>query len=241
MAADLVTDPFGRRLRVLRTYIDDLGPKTRAKIKRALTAELNSVKKDAINRMIKLTPERKPDDATTMEYRGIGWSKYGVQDWVVKAVAQPSERQMGMTLRQGFLANNRKSAKEESFEGSTKNFIQLTSTISNAAPHASMYFNDTVIAREWEIPGERGLAGDRRAMLWSYNGRPVFRWAYYPTTEYIGLFDKSPWRGPITISRGYSKDKFKIINEAQDAYESLGDKLYEIVEKHTKGHFKDYR
>ena len=182
------------RLALLRTYIDNLSNDDRGLLKRELrnkaSVAINKAKAD----MQAITPERK-DDEETYKYRQMGWNsdRYGEQSYLITKSPYPAIRQHGMTLKDGWSYSS-PGSREIDFIGSTKNFIEMSTSIENTAPHSKLALLGEYNKYSWNIPNN-GLEGGRKAMLWSFNSRPIFRWVH------ANFSGRSSFIGPVTVTR----------------------------------------
>lgn len=157
------------RLRILRAKFDALGRPERTEIKRAMEQAIKPFMEQAIARLIASTPES-PEPSEIMFYREAGWSKYGIQDYVLQRSDLKSERYWGISLKNGW------SPPVVDFSGSGKNIIGFNVRFANIAPQAPLVLLGEYKKSAWDIPKDQ-MHGGRRVMMWLGSaGQPRFRW-----------------------------------------------------------------
>lgn len=166
---------FKNRIDVLTARIQNITRQERSTVREGLRDLADRVALRAFMEMRANTPEPE-DDSQTFSFRKIGWTKYGQQDYLKQMSPFVAERNQGITLKQGW----RQPIPD--FRGSTKTTINLNVNFSNVAPHARLVLLGEYTKGSWTIPSNNGLRDGRRYMLYSLNGRPVFRFHKYPVT-----------------------------------------------------------
>ncbi len=211
------------RMNVLRSFIGKVTDAEREDLKISIDKVLSKATKDALRKMKSITPVRR-DDSQTYEYRQIGWEKYGEQSYLKSRSIMPSERQHGITLKDGWVEP------KIDFIGTNQFAMRVSATILNSAPHAGLAINGEYRKSSWTIP-KGDLEGGRKLMLWSSNGNPVFRW--------VAVNTNNANTGPVTFKRP-NKPLDYIPEAGKEVLLSYSDELEDTIRRHFRNARVDF-
>jgi hypothetical protein len=157
------------RIRILRAKLEALERPDRTRIKKEMEFAIQPFTNEALRDLKLATPES-PESAETMAFREKGWSKYGIQDYVLQRSDLKSERYWGISLKNGW------APPVVDFTGSGKNIIGFNVRFANIAPQARLVLLGEYNKSSWDIPKEN-MHGGRRVMMWQRSdGSYGFRW-----------------------------------------------------------------
>lgn len=156
------------RLNILKAKFDDLTKPERQIFKAEVDQALRSFRLSIRDKLISATPESE-EDSDIYKFRQIGWEKYGVQPYIYNTSNIPEKRKHGVTIKRGWKIPTM----DHYYSG--VNRVGVNIRFANIAPHAPLAILGEYKQSSWKIP-KSGMHGGRRALMWGFNGKPIFKW-----------------------------------------------------------------